>query len=73
VASSGDGVWAPFFGRPAYTPTLAASLQRKTGAALRINQGVEDVVRRFPAQYMWSYNRYKRPAGAPDPDVPPTA
>ena len=107
VASSGDGVWAPFFGRPAYTPTLAASLQRKTGAAVffiaaerlswgrgyhlyafpfddplpadktaaavRINQGVEDVVRRFPAQYMWSYNRYKRPAGAPDPDVPPTA
>jgi len=33
VASSGDGVWAPFLGRPAYTPTLVASLQRKTGAA----------------------------------------
>ncbi|WP_296750016.1 lipid A biosynthesis lauroyl acyltransferase, partial [Thiobacillus sp.] len=31
VATGGDGVWAPFFGRPAYTPTLAASLQRKTG------------------------------------------
>lgn len=104
VATGGDGVWAPFFGRPAYTPTLAASLQRKTGAAaffvaaerlawgrgyhlhilplgeplpadktaaaIRINQGVEDVVRRFPAQYMWSYNRYKRPGSAPDPDAP---
>ena len=97
VASSGDGVWAPFFGRPAYTPTLVASLQRKTGAAaffvaaerlswgrgyhlhavpvndtlpedkaaaaLRINQGVEALVRRFPAQYQWRYNRHKRPGG----------
>ena len=102
VASSGDGVWAPFFGRPSYTPTLAASLQRKTGAAvffvvaerLRrgrgyrlhvlpldgeltddkraaaacINRNVEAIIRRFPAQYMWRYNRYKRPGGAPDPD-----
>ena len=95
VATGGDGVWAPFFGRPAYTPTLVASLQRKTGAAaffvaaerlswgrgyrlhvtpveealpadktaaaVRINQGVEHVVRRFPAQYLWNYNRHKRP------------
>ncbi len=102
VASSGDGVWAPFLGRPAYTPTLVASLQRKTGAAaffvaaerlgwgrgyhlhvfpvsedlpadktaaaVRINQGVEAVVRHFPAQYLWSYNRHKRPGGAPDPE-----
>jgi len=102
VPNGGDGVWAPFFGRPAYTPTLAASLQRKTGAAaffvaaerlswgrgyhlhvfplhdtlpedkataaIRINQGVEAVVRRFPAQYLWSYNRHKRPSGAPDPN-----
>jgi KDO2-lipid IV(A) lauroyltransferase len=102
VATGGDGVWAPFFGRPAYTPTLVASLQRKTGAAaffvaaerlswgrgyhlhvvpldealpadktaaaIRINQGVEDIVRRFPAQYLWSYNRHKRPGGAAPPD-----
>jgi KDO2-lipid IV(A) lauroyltransferase len=107
VASEGDGVWAPFFGRPAYTPTLVASLQRKTGAAaffvaaerlgwgrgyhlhvtpvdealpadkvaaaIRINQGVEAVVRRFPTQYMWSYNRHKRPGGAPDPHAPASA
>ncbi len=32
VASRGDGVWAPFFGRPAYTPTLAFRLARATGA-----------------------------------------
>ncbi len=32
VASRGDGVWAPFFGRPAYTPTLAFKMARSTGA-----------------------------------------
>ena len=107
VASGGDGVWAPFFGRPAYTPTLVSSLQRKTdaasffiaaerlswgrgyhlhvfpldtplpedkiSAATLINQGVENVVRRFPAQYLWSYNRHKRPGGVPHPDDPPQA
>ncbi len=101
VASAGDGVWAPFFGRAAYTPTLVASLQRKTNAAaffvaaerlswgrgyvlhvtpvsetfpedktaaaVLINRGVEDMVRRFPAQYLWSYNRHKQPGGAPPP------
>lgn len=107
VATGGDGVWATFFGRPAYTPTLVASLQRKTGAAAffvaaerlswgrgyhihvypleaplpedktaaatLINRSVEDVVRRFPAQYLWSYNRHKRPGGAPDPFDPTAA
>jgi KDO2-lipid IV(A) lauroyltransferase len=106
VATKGDGVWAPFFGRPAYTPTLVASLQRKTGAAAFfmaaerlswgrgyhlhvfplnaplpedklaaatvINQTVEAVVRRFPAQYMWSYNRHKRPGGVASPDTAAT-
>ena len=42
----------------------------KAEAAIRINQGVEAVVRRFPAQYLWSYNRHKRPGGAPPPDSP---
>ena len=28
------GVWAPFFGRPAYTMTLAARLFQQTGAAV---------------------------------------
>jgi len=107
VASSGDGVWAPFLGRPAYTPTLVASLQRKTGAAaffvvaerlswgrgyhlhaypltdtlpedktaaaLRINQGVEAAVQRFPAQYQWRYNRHKQPGGVALPVESTTA
>jgi Kdo2-lipid IVA lauroyltransferase/acyltransferase len=32
--NSGGGEWADFFGRPAYTMTLAKKLQRATGAAL---------------------------------------
>jgi KDO2-lipid IV(A) lauroyltransferase len=32
--STEGGVWADFFGRPAYTMTLAKKLQRATGAAL---------------------------------------
>jgi len=33
--------------------------------ATLINQGMETLIRRFPEQYLWSYNRYKIPAGAP--------
>ena len=99
--SVGEGVWAAFFGRPAYTITLAARLARSTGAtvlmpvgrrlpaargyelefhplpdplpddpalaARAINAAVEAVVTRDPGQYLWSYNRYKQPAGAPPP------
>ena len=32
VPPEGQGVWAPFFGRPAYTMTLAARLMQQTGA-----------------------------------------
>jgi KDO2-lipid IV(A) lauroyltransferase len=32
VPPYGQGVWAPFFGRPAYTMTLAARLARQAGA-----------------------------------------
>ncbi len=102
VASKGEGVWAPFFGRPAYTPVLPLTLAQKTGAPLilgvaerlswgrgfrihvsrlsapgadlaaaaaMLNRAIEDAVRRFPAQYFWSYNRYKRPGGAPPPEA----
>jgi KDO2-lipid IV(A) lauroyltransferase len=34
VPPRGQGVWAPFFGQPAYTMTLAARLVQQTGAAL---------------------------------------
>lgn len=97
----GDGVWAPFFGRPAYTMTLPGKLATQTGVAViltagerlpagrgwrihyvrlpdplpadpveqatLINQTMETLIRRFPTQYLWSYNRYKTPAGAPPP------
>ena len=26
---------------------------------------MEELIRRFPEQYLWSYNRYKEPADAP--------
>ncbi len=34
VPSEGDGVWASFFGRPAYTMTLATRLAQSTGATM---------------------------------------
>jgi len=97
----GEGAWADFFGRPAYTMTLVARLAAMTGAALvmvsaqrlasgrgyqirfealssenfteaHLNRAVEAVVRRCPEQYLWGYNRYKTPAGAPPPAGLPT-
>lgn len=35
--------------------------------ARRINAAIEEAVRRCPEQYLWSYNRHKRPRGAPPP------
>lgn len=32
VPSAGEGVWAPFFGRPAFTMTLASRLAERSGA-----------------------------------------
>jgi Kdo2-lipid IVA lauroyltransferase/acyltransferase len=51
VPPEGMGVWAPFFGQPAYTMTLAAKLARQTGAAMvgiwceRLPHGAGYVVR----------------------------
>lgn len=93
----GEGVWLDFFGRPAYTMTLAARLS-ETGAttlmvwgerlpdgrgfhirfspptqelagdtvarAQQINHEIETLIRQCPQQYLWGYNRYKRPSGA---------
>ena len=39
----------------------------RAAAARRVNEEVEKLVRECPAQYLWGYNRYKRPAGAPPP------
>lgn len=99
VPGAGDGVWAPFFGRPALTMTLAGKLALQTGVAVillagerlprgqgwrmhylrlpeslpqdpvelacLINRSMEQLIRRFPEQYLWSYNRYKIPSDAP--------
>jgi len=100
VPPAGQGVWAPFFGREAYTMTLSArlvhsgqarllfawgerlpwgqgyvvrvrgleklldgALEDDPGlAAAQINRAMERLVAEQPAQYLWSYNRYKAPA-----------
>lgn len=93
VPGAGEGVWAPFFGRPAYTMTLPAKLRQMSGAPLvlsyaerlprgrgfairfmrfeqalegtpaqqaqAINAAMELLIARCPAQYFWSYNRFK--------------
>ena len=97
----GEGRWLDFFGRPAYTMTLAARLTESGAAAimvwaerlpagagyhfhlqaptqpfsgtteeraLQINHEIEHLIRQCPEQYLWGYNRYKRPKGA---DAPP--
>jgi KDO2-lipid IV(A) lauroyltransferase len=101
VPGRGEGRWVDFFGRPAYTMTLAARLsetERTTvllafaerlpggrGFELRIslpcapiagtrtermaaiNRALETLIRGCPQQYLWGYNRYKAPRGAPPP------
>lgn len=100
----GEGVWAPFFGRQAWTMTLAARLSEVKGVrvimiwterlpqgegyvvrmaapvepiegplearCVAINREIERLIRACPAQYLWGYNRYKRPAGV---EAPPAA
>ena len=92
----GEGAWADFFGKPAYTMTLVRRLQKQTGAAViftfaerlphgkgyllqfdrypgmeiderELNRAVENLIRRRPTQYLWSYNRYKVPKGVTPP------
>ncbi len=44
----------------------AGALPADRAAAARcVNEGVEALIKLAPAQYLWGYNRYKRPAGAP--------
>jgi KDO2-lipid IV(A) lauroyltransferase len=103
VPQQGEGLWAPFFGRDAYTMTLPAKLAQlgradillvyaerlprgrgytvrfvpfegslsgtPTEQAASINRAMEQLIARCPAQYFWSYNRYKRPQGVPVPQA----
>jgi len=100
VPAEGEGVWAEFFGRPAYTMTLAGKLAQATGATILmaaavrladgagfaihfteydgatsgedaardLNAAIERMVKLEPSQYLWSYNRYKVPAGVMPPE-----
>jgi KDO2-lipid IV(A) lauroyltransferase len=99
VPGEGEGIWADFFGRPAYTMTLAARLTEASNATVimayaerlpggagfhlclaapqaaiegpleartaQLNRELEALIRRCPGQYLWGYNRYKAPRGAP--------
>ena len=101
VPREGDGIWAPFFGREAYTVTLPGKLASMTNAivivaacerlphgrgwrmhylrapdtlpadpreqATLFNEMMQDLIARFPTQYLWGYHRYKRPKKAPPP------
>jgi KDO2-lipid IV(A) lauroyltransferase len=96
---AGAGIFAPFFGIPAYSMTLLARLAARSGtpvifvwcerlswgrgyrlhfratpditnpanigaAVKATNKAVEDCVRECPAQYQWSYRRFRtRPTG----------
>jgi KDO2-lipid IV(A) lauroyltransferase len=37
--------------------------------ATAINRAMEQLIARCPAQYFWSYNRYKQPDGVAAPDA----
>jgi KDO2-lipid IV(A) lauroyltransferase len=41
--------------------------EERRAAARVVNERVERMIRTCPAQYLWGYNRYKHPAGAPLP------
>jgi KDO2-lipid IV(A) lauroyltransferase len=103
VPQEGEGVWANWFGRSAYTMTLPAKLAQMGDAAIiqvyaerrekgkgfivrfvpfektlsgsaaeqaqTINDAMQELIARCPAQYFWSYNRYKQPDGVTGPEA----
>jgi KDO2-lipid IV(A) lauroyltransferase len=90
VPKAGEGEWAPFFYKQAYTMNLLKKINEKKNCeyifcfAKRLkffrgfelnfykgheNQGepkilnieIENIIKKAPEQYLWSYNRYKNP------------
>ncbi len=61
VPPEGMGVWAPFFGRPAYTMTLAAKLSLQTGAPMLLMLG-----ERLPQAQGWRIRVFDMPEALPD-------
>lgn len=49
-------------------PMTEAYIDDKCAAARQTNAMVERLIDKAPAQYLWGYNRYKRPAGADLPN-----
>jgi KDO2-lipid IV(A) lauroyltransferase len=60
VPPEGMGVWAPFFGRPAYTMTLAAKLALQTGAPMLLTLG-----ERLPHAAGWRIRVFELPEPLP--------
>lgn len=60
VPPEGMGVWAPFFGRPAYTMTLAAKLALQTGAPILLT-----LSERLPCAAGWRIRVYELPEPLP--------
>jgi KDO2-lipid IV(A) lauroyltransferase len=47
---------------------LAAPLTGSTEEKVaQLNLEIEGLIRQCPGQYLWGYNRYKQPKGAPPP------
>jgi Kdo2-lipid IVA lauroyltransferase/acyltransferase len=61
VPPDGMGVWAPFFGQPAYTMTLAAKLSLQTGAPMLLMLG-----ERLPRAQGWHIRVFDMPEPLPD-------
>lgn len=101
VPGAGEGAWVDFFGRPAWTMTLAARLAEVKGVQVlycwaerlpagegyvfristptevlegdletrcaTMNREIERLILQCPGQYIWGYNRYKKPRSARAP------
>lgn len=48
-------------------PPMASLPEDKLRAAEEMNRALEKLISQSPEQYLWGYNRYKHPAGAPLP------
>jgi len=59
---------APFLGR-GYRFEIEPLLDAREGESpvRTLNRSLERFIRRCPEQYLWSYNRYKVPAGVRPP------
>ena len=89
VPNEGQGIWAQFFNKPAYTMTLVSKLAESSNATVLIgfghrlkrgqgyevyieplgqdhspqgiNNRLEMLIRKYPTQYLWNYQRFKKP------------